>query len=348
MGSVDLSSDSEEEVVEVIPKIPKKKSKIIHDDEQSKPSPSTSYRTKSGELLVTTPASPRVGSSQTPTSNRKTPIQDKKSSKSPLSAQYASRTTPKSITPKEHTPMVQRKTSLSESSKLLLSDEKNDTGKKERGEKLTAFNAAKYPTMQDWEYFVRLAEEKFKEMNVYIKKEDLDRLYDWMHHFTEQKSLIVQKVIKNERSRDDNSFCLETEDESWKALSSLYYRLKNLILKHEQHDSMDFNRIEECNNLRKKRKEMERKDQEKSEREHQSLREQPEHVQMKFFLTRDGPKLGVKEYHDWRSTLEMGEAFKMATAEHKKDEHKLKRLSAKYKKSKENDSDDDLLNDDII
>jgi hypothetical protein len=94
-------------------------------------------------------------------------------------------------------------------------------------------------------------------------------------------------------------------------VDSLLSKLNNLLSNHETHSTTELKIIRQLKQRAGKRKEEQKKHTEREEREWSKLDQQPDIVQLKFFLNRFGPVAGKKEFSDWRGAhnLAQGTGF---------------------------------------
>ncbi|EFC46916.1 predicted protein [Naegleria gruberi] len=222
-----------------------------------------------------------------------------------------------------------------------------ETKKEKKNAKSRFWNIANcqpvnYKDIEDWEDFVDTAEEKYlgpnrNNINVYIREEEVNVIYRWIESFKSAKSTLAARVARNVKERNDNSFDERVEEENWKKLNTLTARLKNLLMNHENLTTEDLGKMKECSQVRKKRIEEEKRENEQSEREHQALKNQSDIAQIKYFVFRDGPVRGQKEYFEWKSLINMKNLFSGAAA-----------AAQNNQQPSFEDSDDELLNGDIF
>ncbi|KAF0976695.1 hypothetical protein FDP41_003990 [Naegleria fowleri] len=212
--------------------------------------------------------------------------------------------------------------------------------------KIHTYFPYKFSTIEDFEKVVKCIEEKYNESNIYVKGPDLKVIKDWHDHLKNQKTIIASRVVRKEKARDDNTFNIEQEDKNFKTINRLMNRLRNILINHENHDTTDMSRLTSCIKERTERKKLEQEEERQLQKEHNDLRSKSEAEQKKFFIKREGPIQGLKEYYEWSSTLALGAHLSTMANTHNKQFSVVDKLSP-FAPSADND-EDDILNQDIL
>ncbi|KAG2388556.1 hypothetical protein C9374_000720 [Naegleria lovaniensis] len=220
--------------------------------------------------------------------------------------------------------------------------------------KIHTYFPYKFSTIEDFEKVVKCIEEKYNELNIYVKAPDLKVIKDWQNHLKNQKLIIAARVVRKEKSRDDNTFNIEQEDKDFKTINRLMYRLRNILINHENHDTTDISRLTSCVKERTERKKQEEEEERILQKEHNELQSKSEADQKKFFIKREGPVQGLKEYYEWSSTLALGAHLSTIAHTHDRQFSVVDKLSPFVATARRNtttttdDDEDDILNQDIL
>ncbi|KAL9652505.1 hypothetical protein ABK040_000077 [Willaertia magna] len=214
------------------------------------------------------------------------------------------------------------------------------------GKHIKDYNFNYFDNISQYEDFVKCVEKRFGDIhNLYIPQKEFERIEEWIRKLEEKKTVIVVQSIKQLDKHGKQYNGVDRDDEDWKKLRDLKHRLQNLLYKHEDYDCNDSSILLELQKVKTNRKKRQEDEKRQSEREFNNLKEAKKNTQMKYFIARDGPKAGYKEYFDWSTTLQLGEVLVQVDKSISSGTQKVKE---KHEKKKILDEDDILLSEEII